>query len=234
MLRRELRALFRLALPLAAAQAGTQLMTVVDVAVLGRHSARDLAAVGFANAFFFGVTVIGMGAVFGIDPLVSQAVGAGDPVRARRALWQGIWFALLATAILTLPLLAGALVMPHVGVDPELIEPGQQYLLIRTAGLAPLLLFLVIRAYLQAKTITRPLIVAMIVANIVNFFGDLVLVFGYGSIPPLGAPGAAMSTVAASILEVVIVAYAVSKVKVPASPDIHRWSSTEIRQMARV
>jgi MATE family multidrug resistance protein len=143
MLRAELKELFRLALPCAAEQAGTQLMTVVDVAVLGRYSARDLAAVGFANAFFFAVTVIGMGAVFGIDPLISQAVGAGDPIRARRTLWQGIWFALTVSAVLTLPLLGGAALMSHVGVGHDLIEPSRQYLLIRTTGLAPLLLFLV-------------------------------------------------------------------------------------------
>ena len=214
MLRAELRQLFRLALPLAAAQAGTQLMTVVDVAVLGRYSARDLAAVGFANAFFFGITVIGMGAVFGIDPLVSQAVGAGDPLRARRSLWQGVWFALSVTAVLTLPLLACAVLMQHVGVAPELIGPGREYLLIRTAGLAPLLLFLVIRSYLQAHSITKPMLMAMVIANIVNFFGDLLLVFGAGPIPALGAAGAAISTVAASLLEVAIVAWAARNVDV--------------------
>ena len=234
MLRAELRELFRLALPLAAAQAGTQLMTVVDVAVLGRYSARDLAAVGFANAFFFGITVIGMGAVFGIDPLVSQAVGAGDPLRARRSLWQGVWFALSVTAVLTLPLLACAVLMQHVGVAPELIEPGREYLLIRTAGLAPLLLFLVIRSYLQAHSITRPMLMAMVIANIVNFFGDLLLVFGAGPIPALGAAGAAISTVAASLLEVAIVAYAARNVDVPGTENIRRWDTSEIRRMFRL
>lgn len=234
MLRKELRELFRLALPLAAAQAGTQLMTVVDVAVLGRYSARDLAAVGFANAFFFFVTVIGMGAIFGIDPLVSQAVGAGDPVRARRALWQGIWFALTVTAVLTLPLLAGAAIMPHVGVAHELLEPASAYLLIRTAGLAPLLLFLVMRAYLQALSITRPMIMAMVVANIVNFGGDVLLVFGAGPIPPMGAAGAALSTVAASVLEVAIVAFAAGAVDMSGSEHVRRWDTVEIVRQFRV
>jgi hypothetical protein len=51
---------------------------------------------------------------------------------------------------------------------------------------SPMLVFLVIRAYLQALSVTRPMLAAMVVANIVNFFGDLVLVFGYRSIPALG------------------------------------------------
>jgi MATE family multidrug resistance protein len=230
MLRAELRQLFRLALPLAAAQAGTQLMTIVDVAVLGRYSARDLAAVGFANAFFFAVTVIGMGAVFGIDPLISQAVGAGDPIRARRALWQGVWFALAVSAVLTIPILGGAALMSHVGVGHDLIAPSREYLLIRTTGLAPLLLFLVLRAYLQAHSITRPMIIAMIVANIVNFIGDVILVFGAS----LGAAGAAMSTVFASLLEVAIVATAARRMSVPTTEHIHRWNSAEILRAFRM
>lgn len=234
MLRRELRELFRLALPLAAAQAGTQLMTIVDIAVLGRYSARDLAAVGFANAFYFGVTVVGMGAVFGIDPLISQAVGAGDPIRARRALWQGIWFAIAVTAALTIPLLAGAVVMRHVAVEPQLIEPATQYLLIRAAGLAPLLLFLVIRAYLQALAITRPMIVAMVAANIINFGGDILLVFGAGPIPALGAAGAALSTVASSLIEVAIVAAAAKSIEIPPhAENLRAWNGAEILRAFR-
>lgn len=208
-------------------------MTVVDVAVLGRYSTNDLAAVGFANAFFFAVTVIGMGAVFGIDPLVSQAVGAGDPLRARNVLWQGIWFALIVTAILTVLMLGGAALMPHVGVAPELIEPGRAYLLIRTIGLLPFLLFLVIRSYLQAKSITTPMLIAMIGANIVNFFGDIALVFGWHEIPALGAAGAAIATVLATILELAVVVYALSKVKVPGT-YVRRFDGAMIAHMARI
>jgi MATE family multidrug resistance protein len=87
--RRELRELFRLAAPLAAAQAGTQLMGLVDVAVLGRLGANELAGSGMANAVFFAVSVFGMGMMLGIDPLVSQAAGAGDRTRARHVLLAG-------------------------------------------------------------------------------------------------------------------------------------------------
>src|SRR5689334_5177628 len=59
--RRELRQLVTLAAPIAAAQAGTQLMTLVDLAVLGRLGAREIAAAGLANAIFFALSVTGMG-----------------------------------------------------------------------------------------------------------------------------------------------------------------------------
>ncbi len=243
MLRTELRALFRLALPVAAAQAGTQLMTVVDIAVLGRFSARDLAAAGLANAFFFSVSVMGMGAVLGIDPLISQALGAGDRVRAHRVLWQGVWLALIVTAVLTVPLLLAAQLMPLAGVQEELIEPARSYLLIRTAGLAPFLVFMVVRGYLQARGLTRPMLVAMVVCNVFNVVGDIVLVFGGGilpswtgplrQIPSLGASGAAVVTVLGSLIQLAIVAFAARERDISSS-DVRRWNGRDIVRAFRV
>src|SRR5688500_4733461 len=133
----ELRKLFRLAAPLAAAQAGTNLMSLVDVAVLGRLGARELAGAGLGNAIFFAFSIMGMGMVMGVDPLISQAIGAGDRLRARHVLWQGIWLSLVVSGVLTLILLGGAAALPHIGADPELVEPSRTYLLIRITSLVP-------------------------------------------------------------------------------------------------
>ena len=218
--RRELRELFRLAAPLAAAQAGTQMMGLVDVAVLGRLGAHELAGAGMANAVYFAVSVFGMGMMLGIDPLVAQAVGAGDRGRARHVLWQGVWLSLIVSAALTVLLLAGSLALPIVGAAPDVEAHARSFLLVRTASLLPFLMFFVIRAYLQAHHVTRPMIVAMVVANILNFALDLAFVFGIeGWIPAMGVPGAALATVVCTIVEVVIVALAVRRMDVPVHVD---------------
>lgn len=225
--RHEFRELFRLAGPLAAAQAGTQLMGLVDVSVLGRLGARELAAAGLGNAVFFAISIVGMGLMFGIDPLISQAIGAGERLRARRILWQGVWLALIVTGVLTLVLVAGTIALPYLGVQRELIAPARAYLIVRTLGLAPFLLFFVIRAYLQAHGVTRPMVIAMIVANVLNLGGDILFVFGWGPIPAFGVAGAAIATVICTIFEVLIVARAVRKIAVTEPVD-HRPNGTEM------
>ncbi|HET7435966.1 MAG TPA: MATE family efflux transporter [Thermoanaerobaculia bacterium] len=224
--RGELRALVRLAVPLAAAQAGTNLMGLVDVAVLGRSGARQLAAAGLGNAIFFAVSVIGMGLVFGIDPLISQALGAGDRVRARRAFWQGIWLALCVSVILTIVAVLAAYAFPAAGVQHDLIAESQQFLLIRAISLAPFLMFLVARAYLQAHGRTTPMLVAMITANIFNFLLDLWFVFGWGPVPAMGVGGAALSTVVCSFLQLAIVSVAVRRMRIDGVD--HRWHAGEV------
>jgi MATE family multidrug resistance protein len=242
--RREFRELFRLALPVAAAQAGTQMMGLVDVAVLGRLGARELAASGVGNAVFFALSVVGIGIVLGIDPLVAQAVGAGEHHRARRVMWQGIWLSLAVSAGLTLVLVAGAYALPLIGA-PELTEDARAFLLVRTTSLAPFLLFFVFRSYLQAYSRTRPLLVAMVAANILNLGGDILLVFGGHNLPAwtgplrltpaMGVAGAALATTLCTILEVAVVLVPVRAMAKDLTEYVdHRWNGREVGQAFRI
>src|SRR2546423_769440 len=176
----ELRRLFALAFPLALAEAGTQVMSVVDLAVVGRVGGRELAAVGLGNAVFSGVAVFGLGLMLGVDPLISQAVGAGDLARSRRIMWQGIWLAAITSAALTIVFLFGPLLLRAIRIAPEIVKPASIFLLIRVIGLTPWLMFFVVRAYLQAHHVTRPMVVSMITANVFNLIADIILVFGWG------------------------------------------------------
>lgn len=242
-MRGELARLFRLALPIAAAQAGNNLMGLVDVAVLGRLGAREIAGAGLANAIFFAFSIMGMGMVMGVDPLIAQAIGAADRARARRVLWQGFWLSLVVTGVLTAVLLGATALLPHIGAQAELVHPAQIYLVVRILSLAPFLLFLVCRSYLQTLAQTRPLIVSMLIANVANLLLDVLFVFGGGvlpewtgllrAIPAMGVAGAALATVFCSILQLAIVGAAVMAVRVEGHVD-HRWESEEVRRAARI
>ncbi|MGH9457591.1 MAG: MATE family efflux transporter [Thermoanaerobaculia bacterium] len=216
---RELRALVRLALPLAAAQAGTTLMGLVDVAVLGRLGATELGAAGIGNSLFFAIAMLGMGIVMGVDPLVSQALGARNPLHARRILWQGIWLANAVAFALMIPMGLSPLLLPLIGVEPSLIEPATIYVHVRMLSLPAFLMFIALRSYLQAHGVTRAMIFAALIANVFNFFADVLLVFGGGilpewagvlrRVPAMGVAGAALASVVASLVQVAILAWAI-------------------------
>jgi MATE family multidrug resistance protein len=89
------------------------------------------------------------------------------------------------------------------------------------------MVFFVIRAYLQAHHITRPMVVSMVLCNILNLAGDIFLVFHVH----LGVAGAAISTVTCSWLALAILAAAVLRIHVPVSRS---WNSEDIRRAIRV
>ncbi len=242
--RAEVRPLVRLALPLALAQGGQALMGVVDTAVVGRAGALPLAAVGLGNALFFAISVLGMGVMHGLDPLVAQAVGAGDTARARRLFWQGVWLSLLLAAALAIPFAILPSALRPLGIEAEVARGATLYLVGRLPGLPFFLAYFAGRAYLQALGAARPIVVASAVANLANLPLAILLVFGGGSlpasawplhaVPPLGALGAALATSVASALQVLVLALAVAAVPRPSGEVARRPDRSDLARALRV
>lgn len=244
-LRAELRALFRLAGPLALASGGQALMGVVDTAVCGRAGAAALAGAGLGNVLFFAVAVFGMGATMGLDPLVSQAVGAGDARRARAWLWQGAWLSLGGGTLLAAPLALAPLLLEPLGIEPEVARQGGAYLLWRLPGLPPLLFFTAARAYLQGMGATRAIVASTVIGNAVNLAGDLLFVFGGASlpawagplrqVPAMGAPGSALASTLVVAVQAGALALAAGRVAVPGGArGLRRPSAPDLSRALRV
>src|SRR5262249_59444409 len=124
----------------------------------------------------FGVTVLGIGVMFGLDPLASQAIGAGDPLRARKLAWQSVWLALLTSAVLMVATATSPLLLGLFGIEARVRHLASVYLWIRCLGTFPLLLYMGLRSYLGALGRTRPMVISMMLANVVNLGLDLLLV----------------------------------------------------------
>jgi MATE family multidrug resistance protein len=178
----------RLAVPLIAVQLGYQLLGVVDTALAGRVDELTVAATGLGTSVFFAVAVLGIGVGLGLDPLASQAVGAGAPQRARRMMYQGLFLAPLVTVVLTGITLALAYGLEGLGVEPALAGQARIYVLARLPSLLPLLWCVTLSTYLQALRVTRPIVVAAVATNVANAAADWLLLFGDEGITPLGLP----------------------------------------------
>jgi MATE family multidrug resistance protein len=203
----ELAGLLLLAAPIAAAQAGLALMGIIDTAVVGRAGAAPLAGVGLGNGIFFALALVGLGAMMGFDPLFSQAVGAGEPARARATLRQAGWLALLLTPAIGLPIAAAPLLLERAGVPAEIAREASAFLWWRLPSLLPMYLFAALRSYLQAKGRTRALVASTVVANVANLALDVVLVFGLGPLPALGASGAGIATSLSQAIQLLVLAW---------------------------
>jgi len=183
-------ALIALALPLAAQQVGNQLMGMVDAAMLGHYSDAALAGAGVGNSLLFAITSIGLGIVMGMDTVVPQALGAGRIDDARRAVGAGIRLAILVGLMATLLVFAMPLLMRFVGVQPEVLHEATSYIYLRAVGIVPILITVALRSFLAAHHLTRPLVIAVIIGNVVNAVLDYVLIFKAG----MGVIGAALAT----------------------------------------
>ncbi len=103
-------------------------------------------------------------------------------------LWQGSYLALLAGTVLAVPLVVGPRLLPSFGVDFAELTQVSDYLTWRAPSLPLMLLFMTTRSYLQAAALTRPLVVATVVANVFNLGADILLVFGGEGLPAWCGP----------------------------------------------
>lgn len=192
--RDDLRATWGLAAPIVVVQVGWQLMGFVDALMVGRVSPAALAAVSVGNLVFFNVQVLAFGILMALDPLVAQAVGAGDEDGVALGVQRGL---LLACGI---SVLAGAALWPAERLLTWLDQPADvvpqaaAWLTWSILGVLPLNLFTVARQTLQARQMVRPVIIATVVANLLNVLGNWVLIYGNLGMPALGVVGSAHST----------------------------------------
>ena len=191
-----------LAAPVILAELAWVLMGIVDTIIVAPLGPAAIGAVGAGSTLFFALMVLGMGTLFSIDTLVSQAFGAGRLDECRRWFVAGGYLAivlavgLMAIGMAALPLLGTA------GVHPEVLPLMRSYLLALLWSVLPLLIFTLLRRYLQAMNAVRSILVIAIAANIVNAVGDWALVFGHLGAPALGVEGSAYATVASRIFMV--------------------------------
>lgn len=204
--RSEFRALSALAWPLVFTNLGNMALSLVDVAVVGRLGETSIAAAGLGNAVFFTVTLFGLGLVFGLDPLLAQAVGAGETERAVQVLAAGIRLALMASLPLTLAVLVGVGLIDWLNLPTATVVEARAYLYARLASMAPFLLLIAVRSYLQAVGKPRALVEGVVVANAVNLPVAWALTLGVPAlgITGLGVAGAGLATVVATLVQLVV------------------------------
>ncbi len=198
--------MLRLAAPVVVVQVGLMLMGVVDTMVVGRLSAQALAAVALGNLTVLSVAAFGMGLLMALDPLVAQAVGAGDTGTVRRSVQRGMILAALISVPSGLILLPGEWVLLFLRQPAEIIPVAAGYARIAILALPSFFAFVVLRQTLQALEKMRPIVLTIVIANIFNLGADWVLVFGWGPIPAMGALGSAWATTASRWLLLITLA----------------------------
>lgn len=192
--RRDLRDLVRLAFPVAVVQIGMMAMGAIDTIMVGRVTPTDLAAVAIGNLYFFGVAVFGTGVLFGLDPVISQAVGAREAGAVARGLQRGALLALLLTVVASLLLLPSGPILSALRQPEDVVPVAAAYAWASILGIYPFYGFVVLRQSLQAMGKIRALLWTVATANVVNVFLNWILIYGNLGAPELGAVGSGWGT----------------------------------------
>ncbi len=203
-------------------------MGFVDTAMVGRIGTASIGGVGIGNGLFFALSCFGLGVVLGMDAPTAQALGAHELARARLVLSRGLGVALWLSLPITALVLLAPLGLGPAGVEPATAHETARFLHGRAGGVLPFLLFVALRSHLQARSLTRPIVIATVIGNLANVLLNLPLIFGDRALvalglpalglPALGALGSGISSAVAAATMAVVVALAVREALATAGP----------------
>lgn len=167
---------------------------VADTMIVGRHSSADLAALSLGIVISVSVMVAMFGVMSVLTPEIGRLYGAGRHERIGHEMQQGIYLALLCSAVAMLLLLTSKWVFTVARVPPPLQDKVWLYVVFIAASVPFSLLF---RVYTGLNLgIQRPVFVTVVqvAALPVKALLSAWFVFGGAGIAAMGSPGAGLAT----------------------------------------
>jgi multidrug resistance protein, MATE family len=233
--RGELRAMIVLAVPVVLSELGWMAMGVVDTIMVGRLGPAAIGAVALGNALCYTPLFFGAGLLLGLDTLVSQAYGRNDHDECHRWLAQGVYLACFAALPIMAAIALASVWLPRFGIAAEVAGPASRYMQWILWGTLPLLLYAAARRYLQGVGQVRVITVTYVLANLVNWFLNWVLIYGKLGMPALGVSGSAISTVFARVaMAVGLLGFAWRYERKRGHPLFRQWAAPQVERLKRL
>ena len=150
--------------------AGQSVVQLADSVMVGIPGAVPLAAVSFAGAVITNIMVIGLGLTIGLTPVAGMHWARSEFRRVseyfQNSLSLNLFFSLLLVAILfaLIPLL------PLLGQPEEVTSLMNEYYIMVSISLIPMMVFLTGKHFLEAIGNTHISMYITLIANLINIF----------------------------------------------------------------
>jgi len=206
--RKEIGETIHLALPVLIGQLGQMMMGVVDTVMVGQVGAASLAAASIALGLFILILIFGIGVSMALSPLVAMSVGSNDYARIGMIFKQGLLVNFLLSVFLSIITIAGSGIIAHLDQPPEVVELATGYLRIMGLSIVPIMIFQTYKQTIEGMQVMHPAMIITLLANLVNVFGNWILIYGNFGMPALGLIGAGWSTfITRMLMALAIIAY---------------------------
>ena len=194
-----------MALPMIISMLIGALYNVVDSLFVSRFSEDALSAVSLAFPVQNIIIAIGTGIGVGVNSLLSRDLGERKFEEANQTAMHGIVLGVVFYILILLFGLSGVRMFYTVQTDAQnIVSMGYDYLTVVCVFSFGQMLGLIFEKLLQSTGRTTYTMIMQITGAAVNIVLDPILIFGYLGFPAMGTKGAAIATVFAQIVSMVL------------------------------
>lgn len=193
------RVILGLAAPVILGMLTQTAVNLVDTAMVGRLpsnvSVPGQAALGISLPIFWAIGGFLSSIQVGTQAIVARRYGEGQRDLAGRALMNSLGVAMVTSVILSaVAIWAVPYIFPFFHSDPEVIRWGVPYLQLRLVGLLSMVATASAKGFFDGIGRTYVHMIAAIVMNVLNIFGNWVFIFGHLGAPKLMVTGAGLAS----------------------------------------
>ncbi|GAB4333673.1 MAG: MATE family efflux transporter [Candidatus Abyssubacteria bacterium] len=195
------RAVMSLAAPAIAANLLENISTTVDLIMVGKLGAAEVAAVGTCGMVFWVLSALAIGLSVSSMAIVARNVGGGERGEASQALGQTLILGIVISVVVAaLTIVFAPAIFDLFGVEPDVGALSVDYLRIISVGMVFFSVMAVGSGALRGAGDARtPMFVGLIV-NAIHIALNYLLIFGKWGFPEMGTRGAAIGTAASYAL----------------------------------
>ncbi|HYO22259.1 MAG TPA: MATE family efflux transporter [Flavisolibacter sp.] len=184
----------KLALPIIIGELAQMALHIIDAAMVGAVSYKQLAAAALVINAMNIPFVFGIGMTISVSQMVSMAHGKGDPRAVSHYLFNGFCLCALTAIVISLALVLGRNFLQHLGQDPEVVAYAVPFMKMMGLSIIPMLLFMTLKQFADGLEYTRTAMVLSLAAMPVNIFLNWLLIYGNWGFPRLELVGAGWAT----------------------------------------
>ena len=184
----------RLAVPIIIGELAQMALHIIDTAMVGAISYKQLAAAALVVNSMNIPFVLGIGMTISVSQMVSMAHGRRDAKLVSHYLFNGFLICSITALIISLSLVYGRGILAHLGQDPEVVQLALPFMELMGYSIIPMLLFMTLKQFTDGLELTRTAMALSLAAMPVNIFLNWLLIYGNWGFPRLELLGAGWAT----------------------------------------
>ncbi len=184
----------RLAFPIIIGELAQMALHIIDTAMVGAVSYKQLAAAALVINVMNIPFVVGIGMTISVSQMVSMAHGRRDGQLVSHYLFNGFCLCAITAVIISLSMVLGRPLLYHLGQDPEVVELALPFMELMGYSIIPMLLFMTLKQFTDGLEYTRTAMILSLAGMPVNILLNWLLIYGNWGFPRLELTGAGWGT----------------------------------------
>lgn len=183
-----------LALPIIIGELAQMALHIIDAAMIGAISYKQLAAAALVIQATNIPFVLGIGMTISVSQMVSLAHGRGREKDVSHYFFNGFCLCASTALLISLSLVLGRNFLRHLGQDPEVVAYALPFMKMMSLSIIPMLLFMTLKQFADGLQYTRTAMALSLLSMPLNIFLNWLLIYGHWGFPRLELVGAGWAT----------------------------------------